>query len=920
MPFLDEPGLLRLATNVKNKFATKDTATPTKAGLMSSDDKNRLDEINDETTGINLLRGSRDFIRGTTKPGFGYGYPDGFSVEIAEYQVSKDVDGFAVVEIPSADVTKALYSQQLYPSNISGTFTVSFEAMVEDISLFDKNQYISTIQFMNNTSSIFSKGIALGNAQSGKWQQYKFTFTSPIDGWNWARVGLRNDRINNGSIYFRKLKLEEGSVNNPIWSPSPFDYPTNREVKDMLDDAGSTDMSEYAKKTELAEIKSDVASINDYTTGINLLRGTRDFTLGTQNLKAGYYDDGFSLSSGTNNIQVIKRDKGFAELAVAPTWNGSSNVSAVSSKSVQVLGAETYTFSCECFVESTGTLSNSLDSIAINVYDKNSTGVTSNRVSYETFSIGQVSSIELNKWFTVVYTFSVPETVKEDSEAFIGIIFWPGTSSGAKVRYRKAALYKGFINNPIWASSPFDIDYINDETTGINLIKCTRDAPIGVIATPENQYIKIDGYRPSNDKECVLTKDKDGFGVWELIGSSANNYIYSTPAYALKEGLYTIGFEYMLSEDFEGSVVVQAANLNLPVTGNTFNVPVDVEKNKWHRTKHVFSVTRDGLENQFVYINIRINADTVGSFYIRKICIYQGAINNPIWSPSPFDIDHINDETTGINLLRGTRDFTIGSDRIAEWPNAVKYKDGFVINAAGSTNNLWDLQKDENGFSVFHLNRSGSGFYFPLNPNPVYVADLDSITISLDIKRTITPDTKTVGNYGFRKSDMTTNVSSGDFSVTRIRQLDNIELGKWTRVSCAFKVPDEAVWFAMSIGNYTTADDYFRNLKIEAGETNNPIWSASPFDVAQVADVATPEETLAYLKGSPVTALPNEGIFIGEVPKIPDVEDHDDTVSLLPIPSEDMSAIDTPEIEESESNDTLLPLPNDDTHKMSRPE
>lgn len=375
-------------------------------------------------------------------------------------------------------------------------------------------------------------------------------------------------------------------------------------------------------------------------------------------------------------------------------------------------------------------------------------------------------------------------------------------------------------------------DTINDETTGINLLKCTRDASIGTISTPENQYIKLNGYRPNNTN-CVMMKDAEGFGVWELIGDTTSNYIYTTPAYGLYAGNYTIGFEYMLSDDFDGVALVQATHINLSLSNTTLRIPLEVERNKWHKAKHIFNVTKDGLENAFAYLTVKVEANAVGSFYIRKICIYEGNINNPIWSPSPFDMDYM---TTGINLVRYSKDILIGSTKI--YTGGAVYTNGFYAVRP----QMVSILPDEQGFGVATINAASDSANLVTSFVPLSAINSDSITVFFEMKiGTIPSDRNILRFFEYNESvGGTTNLNQINVSVDALLSNEkNIETDKWYKCSYVYTPKSKDNFFGFGFNVPKGGVYSFRLIGAYEGRVTNPVWSPSPFDAASSSDALT---------------------------------------------------------------------------------
>lgn len=212
------------------------------------DFENRLGAINDYTTGINLLRGTRDFVSGITPYLAGKNYlKDGWFWNNAKITTYKDDDGFTVLNFKQdgldANNIVIAYSSISNGHSANEVMTVSCEFMIDDVEEF--TTFVTTLircdVFPNDGGNSkggvnFSYGGGTGgntNYESGKWYKWVYTFsTSLIESEDdWVLFSPRLNR--NGSLNVRKLKVERGKVNNPIWSSSPFDVAQASDVSPM---------------------------------------------------------------------------------------------------------------------------------------------------------------------------------------------------------------------------------------------------------------------------------------------------------------------------------------------------------------------------------------------------------------------------------------------------------------------------------------------------------------------------------------------------------------------------------------------------------------------------------------------------------------------------------------------------------------
>lgn len=210
----------------------------------------------------------------------------------------------------------------------------------------------------------------------------------------------------------------------------------------------------------------------------------------------------------------------------------------------------------------------------------------------------------------------------------------------------------------------------------------------------------------------------------------------------------------------------------------------------------------------------------------------------------------VNDYTTGINLLRGTRDFRIGLDKKYSANNA---SDGFVNR--GNVN----FGTDESGF-VYIESKNNLALRMQYSEVPIEVfANIDKITISAEF---MLDDGVTVNNadaialYALSRTggstvDAVKESGTEKYISAYLRGVDPTP-NKWLKGKQTFTLKhanftDEYVVITGYI-NLATSGIKVRKLMMQIGEINFPIWSPSPFDVAQSSDVLT-KDTAIYNLG-----------------------------------------------------------------------
>lgn len=397
--------------------------------------------------------------------------------------------------------------------------------------------------------------------------------------------------------------------------------------------------------TELEKLPEQIESINDLTTGINLLRGTRDFTSGTTAVakygSTDLYSDGVSYS-GFSNRTVYKDTDGFTVIDFSKRTSSDAAGAIYSSVVEGLTGGEQITVSVDVLV------SDNLNSESRYFLTVNESNASNERVSYQDLLLanltGSISTIEKNKWYTVKLNY----TIKDPSTKFLFVAL---TSVGGQLlKFRKLMVQRGNINHPIWSVSPFDIDYINDETTGINLLRGTRDFAIGKTwVRTDTTY--LEGFYNRNG--ATFSKDEEGFTVAKITRPSTVSSAYALITNSIflpkNESFgYTLSFEFKLDRkperDFNiaSIVVVEKGNESrqiyqeeISLSKGGFNYQ-EIQPDTWY--KFVFRGTTSNITIDNVYAYFFLKLDEENSLNLRKADAMKGHVNNPVWSASPFDV------------------------------------------------------------------------------------------------------------------------------------------------------------------------------------------------------------------------------------------------------------------------------------------
>lgn len=581
------------------------------------------------------------------------------------------------------------------------------------------------------------------------------------------------------------------------------------------------------KLVSLEDLGAYADTVNDATTGINLVRGSRDFTIGTEQALTGIatYEDGFYL----NTVWSIDHDEqGFAIASV--TGNNTSQPIITNFIKIEKTGPYTLSYdlmfdevletsffaTLETYIEGSNTRAEYVD-------------LTAAKVGLDTNAVGV--------WHQIKYT----STFTEGN--YLRLRIYPRFDNPLHVR--KIKIEKGSINNPIWSPSPFDINYINDATTGINLLKGTRDFTSGYNIAKFSTRVCLDGFAIPNNENVKRYIDSDGFTVIDvdIAGKSASwlywgdanfidvdegdvitlslevNIIELTTNYILQWYQYDSYSDSESATAVTGMVTPTLSNLGLPDHSL-------IEKNVWHKVVKSFTIPK-GVK----CIALRGLVEKNGHVQYRKFKIERGRVNNPVWSPSPFDIDYINDETTGINLLRGTRDFVQGTTILSN---------NYRIDGFNDNQRKYFFTKDNDGFTVASVANASSSTNYSMYFPAVYIENtVETVTFSFEFKL----NEEASGTEELCALYVVGKDASGS-SQTNVISLNNLgihpTIGEWQKVvkTITFSNLDPEKQVIMGYLSCRAGSNHsYRKLSLQRGIINNPIWSPSPFDVAQDNDV-----------------------------------------------------------------------------------
>lgn len=597
-------------------------ATHETDGLMSAADKIRLDEINDITTGINLIRGSRDWKIHTKLSEFNSSVPeDGFRITSTNNTFSfiKE-DGFTIVDSPQAN-TASIYGNQIRSVEPGKAYTISLDIRFIGSVPTERFQAFG-LHFYNGSTFVQAFNFYLETAdltefKAGEWKRITKTVIAPstIAAENGYALSIFFFNTNNHRQY-RAPAINPGSINNAEWSPAPADLV--------------------------------VGPVNDITTGINLLRGTRDFTLGSNRI---YQNSGNYMSDGFNTLDswnITTDDDSFTVLSISRNGLTSDNVRTVIASAVRCKVGDVFTFSCEF-------MSSDIDSIDGGVFisptvtpDTDITVLQSNLG----FSKDDVENYENGKWTKLV----IPMTITAAEAAYLNIRLRLGRNGD--LNFRKLCLYKGHIENPEWSASPFDIDYINNITTAPNLLRGTRDFVQGSSLYAGSRY--IDGFLRS--ASFIYSIDNEGFVNAQLSSGPTSTAVYLNSS--VISGDFAVGDKITIFGEFkvQGSIsnIVtnslfticsmskSGTNTNL-ISPNFASLGLDkntVPSNTWVPFKYIYAIGKEvNFNDEALYVTFfsQLAANSSTTIAFRKLGIYKGYVENPEWSASPFDVAQQSD-------------------------------------------------------------------------------------------------------------------------------------------------------------------------------------------------------------------------------------------------------------------------------------
>lgn len=301
---------------------TKSALDGTTAGHLQNqiDDKqDQIDHLNDYTTGINLLRGTRDFAEGSVKSSISTSYIDGFTLQ-GSWNKTVDNEGFT--ELSGQMTTSRAFFSSPFEVVEGESYTLSFDVKMDKVDLSQLNtlnwqswyQMGSIFVYADSAAEVIA-GIILQNVKKNEknsgWCKYVNTFTASKSGLAYVRVQLPNY---SDTIHLKCFKVEVNQVNNPIWSASPFDVAQDREVVHKSGDTMTGDLT-------INSSTSGGVNIGKITVGDNIELAT-DESGSYIYFSKGVKGNNFSISNKYGDVSFIYPAAGADNGTLAMTING----------------------------------------------------------------------------------------------------------------------------------------------------------------------------------------------------------------------------------------------------------------------------------------------------------------------------------------------------------------------------------------------------------------------------------------------------------------------------------------------------------------------------------------------------------------------------------------------------------------------
>lgn len=398
----------------------------------------KVESINDFTTGINLIRGSMNWKTGTV---FSESFPsqsvyiDGFYTNpshLSSGLVSfvKDEDGFTCEKISQKSNPEFVgaYSNAIPIDEFkTGDYlTVFYEMKLED-EVYTDTEILANIGFYKDKSTVsngsYNPDIRVTQSAVvfkrpnfhllNEWQLVVFHIPINMASTEGVVVCVRLQMHAIGTVYFRKLDCCAGKIVNPVYSIAPVDL--------------------------------TLEPVNDITTGINLALKTRDMTLGVQPTQFTSRADGFTIAGYAENYIEID-EYGFGNVIINNPSSDRDNY-CNSSKILNVKEKDMFTVSYEVKIENNGT--NILDQNISTCFLCDDQGAFT-EISYALTST-EKEKLTNGDWVKIIHRFTISNSRTK------WMFYRLRNLKVGALRFRKLNVVRGFIVNPEWTASPFDV-------------------------------------------------------------------------------------------------------------------------------------------------------------------------------------------------------------------------------------------------------------------------------------------------------------------------------------------------------------------------------------------------------------------------------------------------------------------------------
>lgn len=630
-------------------------------------------------------------------------------------------------------------------------------------------------------------------------------------------IGIRIDSWHTGRFRYRRLKIERGYVEIPQWSPAS----------------------------------------KDIDTSINLIRGTRDWTSGTKNVFPNYMNgylttDGFSTNAA-QFFSTYKDDDGFTVLKSVITGQTTALARAYYSSVFKMNPGSIYTISTEVMIEDV--IAHDYNIILNwNVLEVSPDG-TATRVQYLDVSkaVLGLDKAESGKWYKINYRPTITYEFKPDKTYYMFVSFC--NFRNGTISFKKPMVQEGYIGKPVWAPAPTDysLEPVNDFTTGINLIRNTTGFDTYTNFVSDTIRLGIDGFSKGGPgAEWTYEKDQDGLTIASVeqtgLSESKETYLNGAVVPAKAGDEFTVFVDFMVDDVSELKYTV----LRVYGFGNTSASTVEnfnpsftsqitdqgVKSGEWTTLVLHLKVTNTSLN----WLMPRIVLQENGSLHFKKLGMFKGRVKHPVWSPATLDVVN-NEATTGINLIRQTRDFGSGqaySKLLNAGGDHLYREDGFALPAS----DFVTYKDDGHGFKILNIHQSGvstntykqafASVMYGIHAGDKYTACVDFMVDDVSAW-----NVKSIG--GFRQvttnnaTIVNTNLQSCiyDSDSRRSVGINDLKSGKWYRIIAPLVCAgDQGTEYYAYL--YFTLDQNgsvnFKKPMVYEGLIENPEWSASPLD------------------------------------------------------------------------------------------